>query len=128
MLDVKILTQRIFMKPIDDAAGVLEALLDPTLQKELMRINPRFNRADLIDRLLEEWPEGQVGFVRAIIKEFDAAAPGSGTRQMILRMITSIISEDTQQTEARPIADLSDEELAAKVKALAPVVNRMKLP
>lgn len=114
------------MKPLESAADVLQELLDPAVQKELTRINPRFNRADLIDRLLEEWPNGQVGFVRAIIKEFDAAAPGSGTRQMILRMITSIISEDTQQTETRPIADLNDDELAAKVKSLAPVLNRMR--
>lgn len=114
------------MKPVECATDVLQTLLDPAVQKELLRINPRFNRADLIDRLLEEWPDGHVGFVRSIIKEFEAAQPGSGTRQMILRMITSIISEDTEQTDTRPITDLTDEELAQKVQALAPIVDTMK--
>jgi hypothetical protein len=114
------------MKPIDRATDVMEKLLDKGVQKELTRIDPRFDLTELVGMIFEEWPEGKVGFARSIVKEFEAAQPGGGTRQMILRMITTIISEETQQTGTRPVADLTDEELEAKIKALGPVLSRIK--
>ena len=49
------------MKKTAEPSEVLELLTDKSVQVQIRKVNPKFNRADLLDEILESWPSGQKG-------------------------------------------------------------------
>ena len=68
----------------------------------------------------KRWPNGQQGFARAIVTEFLADRPGGTGRAATIRLVTELISKESEAKTVRPVADLSDEELAAAINPWDP--------
>lgn len=108
---------------ITEPSDVLGLLMNAGVQKELRKVNPKFNRADLLDAILEAWPNGQEGFAKTIYQEFISAPAGSANRQTIMKLITNLISEETANQQVTPVSELSDEALMKVIASVAPVLR-----
>lgn len=97
---------------------VIDLLVDPAIQKEMIRINPTFNRAELVAAILEAWG-GQDDFARDIYREFTSAAEGSPTRKDIMKFVTVLISEESKNERSREVEDMTEEELNKAILSIA---------
>lgn len=111
---------------VTKASDVLGLLLDPVVQKEIKRVQPKFDRTALLNEILEAWPHGQKGFARAIHEEFQADRPGGTGRAAIIRLVSELISKETENQVVRPVADMSDAELTAAIKSVGPALAQIK--
>lgn len=98
---------------------VLDLLLDKKVQKEIKKVNPTFNRAELIAAILEEWG-GQNHFAKDVYKEFCKAPAGSTTRNNIMKSVMVLICDESKQERSREVDDMTDEELNKAIIAISP--------
>ena len=45
---------------------------------------------------------------------------------MIIKLVASLISEETSNTQERPVSEMSDEELARAIRSAAPALAMLK--
>lgn len=105
------------MKNYDDAFG---QLLNERVIKELTGTIPGFDRAGMLAALFGAWG-GVDRFARDLYHEYQAAAPGSMTRQRLMDLVCRLLSQHTEDVKVRPAEDLDDEELK---KAVFDLINR----
>ena len=111
---------------VTKATDVLGLLLDPVVQKEIKRVRPQFDRTALVNEILEAFPGGQKGFAKACVAEFEADRPGGTGRAAFIRLVTELISKETENRVVRPVADMSDAELAAAIQSVGPALAGIK--
>ena len=111
---------------LSQPSDVLGFLMNPAVQKEIRRGRPKFDRTELVLQILDAWPDGQKGFAREIYQEFKAAKPGSATKPLIIRLITELISKETDRMQVRPVADMTEAQLAAVIRGVAPALARIE--
>ena len=98
---------------------VLNLLLDRKIQKEIKKVHPTFNRAELIAAILEEWG-GQNSFAKDVYKEFRDAARGSSASKDILKAVMVLICDESKSEKSREVDDMTEEELNRAIIAIAP--------
>lgn len=111
------------MKAIHDSTDVLGLLMNPTVQKEVARVAPKFSIVDLMMSILDEWPGGYKGFAKDIYKEYEAAPAGSPTRKDIIKMMTAVISDVSAKAINRPVTEMTEDELKRAVLSIAPALQ-----
>ncbi len=100
-------------------SDVLDLLLDKKVQKQIKKVNPTFNRAELISTIFEEWG-GQKNFAKDVYGEFKNAAPGSPGRIGIVSKIMTIVCDESKNDQSRDVDDMTDEELNRAIIAISP--------
>lgn len=108
----------------DDGLGpkttdVLDLLLDKKVQKQIKKVNPTFNRAELVMAILEEWG-GQNNFAKDIYQEFCKAPVGSTARTKIMDRVMVLICDESKNEQSREVDEMSDEELNRAIIAISP--------
>lgn len=76
---------------------------------------------ELVRAITSEWG-GATALARDIKEEFDAAKPGSVTRQRLLEMFARLVVQttDREHTKVRRASDMTDEELKRFAAQLMP--------
>ena len=100
-----------------DAEDVINLLLDPKVQKEIARVNPTFNRAELVAAVFEAWG-GQNLFAKDVYKLYCTA--NQVTQANIMSKIMTLISEESKNKNTRDVEDMTDEELGKAILTIAP--------
>lgn len=108
------------MPPRKETQPKVRTKLVPTqVAKALAKGGGGIDSGKLLQSLIDCWG-GPTQFARDIFAEYQAAKPGSLTRQRILEMATRLTVQVTSQDIARPKAasDMTDDELLASARGL----------
>ncbi len=105
--------------------NVARVLLDQRVIREISREVPGFNRSGLLADLFNEWgrkkgKDGQAALAEAMVDEFESAKAGSISRQRILDMICRLINWHSDDVQAQPVEEMSEEELINSIRAALP--------
>lgn len=111
---------------ITSATDVLGVLMNPTVQKEIKRVQPKFDRTALVNEIIEAWPGGQKGFAQAIVAEFLADRPGGPGKAVIMKLVSDLISKETESRVVRPVEDMTEAELAAVIRSALPALAKLQ--
>lgn len=106
-------------KDSSKTVDVLDLLLDKKIQKQIKKVNPTFNRAELVAAILEEWG-GQNNFARDVYQEFCKAPVGSTARTQIMNRVMVLICDESKNDQSREVDDMTDEELNRAIVAISP--------
>jgi hypothetical protein len=106
-------------KKPDPEPKVRTKLVPATVAKALAKGTASIDSAQLLNALIECWG-GPRRFAADIFAEYQAAKPGTLTRQRILEMATRLTVQVTGQDIAKPkpVSDMTQAELLASAKAL----------
>lgn len=104
---------------------VLDLLLDRKIQKEIKKVHPTFNRAELVAAILEEWG-GQNSFAKDVYKEFKNAPRGSAASKDILKAVMVLICDESKAERTREVEDMTEEELNRAIVAITPGLKAYK--
>jgi hypothetical protein len=110
----------------EGSEGVRIALVPATVARAAVRgRGAGIDSVGLLAALVKAWG-GQDQFAQDVFAEFQAAAPGTMTRQRLLEMVTRIVVQVTAQEHARPKAarEMSQDELLESAQALLEKLER----
>lgn len=98
--------------------------VSPEVMEKLAEAPPVFNRTELLTALIDGWG-GVVSLARDIHADYEAAQPGSMSRQRIAALVCQLISLETaaQDEKRRPTDQLTEEEIRAGLVSLLPVLK-----
>lgn len=106
-------------KTSSKTTDVLDLLLDKKIQKQIKKVNPTFNQAELIMAILEEWG-GQNNFAKDVYREFCQAPIGSVARTKIMDRVMVLICNESKNDQSREVDAMTDEELNRAIVSITP--------
>lgn len=106
-------------KDHSETVDVLDLLLDKKIQKQIKKVNPTFNRAELVAAILEEWG-GQNNFAKDVYREFCQAPVGSVARTKLMDRVMVLICDESKNDQSRDVDSMTDEELNRAIVSITP--------
>jgi hypothetical protein len=110
------------MNPRVSRTRTPRALLNRRVLRDLSRGGLGADGANLLEAILDEWG-GMGRFAHDMVLEFHSSRPGSITRQRILECVCRLINTYSNEDDAEPVEDMTEEELVASILANLPLLD-----